>query len=64
MKTKKIGKSGFMTMKLDMSKAYDCIEWIFFMSTCVKMGFNDWWMNMIMECVSSISYSILVNGEP
>ena len=64
MKTKQIGKSGFMTMKLDMSKAYVCIEWSFLCQLVVKMGFNDWWMNMIMECVNSVSYSILVNGEP
>ena len=64
MKTKQIGKSGFMTMKLDMSKAYACIEWSFLCQLVVKMGFNDRWMNMIMECVNSVSYSILVNGEP
>ena len=55
MKHKKVGKTGFMAMKLDMSKAYDRVE---------KMGFEDRWIQLIYGCISSVSYSILVNGEP
>ena len=29
-----------------------------------KMGFDLKWIGWIMECVKSMSYSILVNGEP
>ena len=28
------------------------------------MGFCDSWLNLIHECISTMSYSILVNGEP
>ena len=28
------------------------------------MGFCDAWVNLIYECISTMSYSILVNGEP
>ena len=29
-----------------------------------RMGFCDSWVALIMECISTVSYSILVNGEP
>jgi hypothetical protein len=57
-------KTGFMGIKLDMSKAYDWVEWLFLESTMKKMGFADRWVNMIMTCVSLVTYSILINGDP
>lgn len=29
-----------------------------------KMGFHPTWVGWIMECIKSVSYSILLNGEP
>ena len=63
MKMKKIGKVGHMTLKLDMSKAYDKLEWVFLQRIMEKMGFHATWIDWIMECISSMTYSILVNGE-
>ena len=51
-------------MKLDMSKAYDRVKWIFLCRLTKKMGFQDHWIQLIYGCISSVSYSILVNGEP
>ena len=28
----------------------------------VKMGFNNKWISLIMNCISIVSYSILING--
>ena len=64
MKRKRSGKMGHMGLKLDMSKAYDWLEWGFLQKIMEKMGFDLKWIGWIMECVKSVSCSILVNGEP
>ena len=49
------GKMGQMALKLDVSKAYDRVEWPFVKAIMQKMDFNDKWVNLIMECISTIS---------
>ena len=64
MKHHQNGKSGFMALKLDMSKAYDQVEWAYLEAIMRKMGFDWRWVNLMMECITTVSYSILINGEP
>ena len=45
-------------------KAYDQVEWSFLTNIMKKMGFCEAWISLIFNCVSTVSYSILVNGEP
>lgn len=29
-----------------------------------KMGFHDKWVALMMECITTVSYFLLINGEP
>jgi hypothetical protein len=63
MQTRMWSKVGFMGMKLDMSKAYDRVEWPFLEAVMSKLGFHDRWTHLVMTCVRSVSYSVVVNGQ-
>jgi hypothetical protein len=64
MQTRMWSKTGFMGFKLDMSKAYDRIEWPFMKAVMKRLGFAEQWIRWIMVCVQSVSYCILINGCP
>ena len=60
----KIGKIPGMLLKLDLSKAYDKINWKFLVSMLKAFGFSDQWIMWVMNLVSSAFFSILVNRSP
>ena len=64
LKKKQKGKWGFRVLKLDMNKAYDRINWNFLMAVLNSMKFSPKWVNWIRQCVTTVSYSVLVNGSP
>ena len=51
-------------LKVDLRKAYDSVEWPFLHMMLNELGFPCVFVDWIMECVKTFSYSILINGKP
>jgi hypothetical protein len=53
-----------LILKIDLKKAYNLINWEFLRMILIKNGFGLSVTNWIMSCVTSVSYVVLINGEP
>lgn len=57
----KRSKWGYVAPKLDMSKAYDQVEWLYLEALMHKLGFSEQWVKLIIWCISLVSYSFNLN---
>ena len=49
-------------MKIDIRKAFDTINWEFVREVLKRLGFPSVFVGWIMQCISTTSYSISING--
>jgi hypothetical protein len=59
----KSGEPGLLC-KLDMEKAYDHVSWDFLLYMLRRCGFGQKWCSWIAFCISTASFSVLINGSP
>ena len=55
---------GGVLCKLDIEKAYDYVSWSFWLAVLKKMGFGERWIKWIEWRISTMKFSILINGSP
>jgi hypothetical protein len=56
-------KTGACAVKLDMAKAYDRVEWDYLRAIMEALGFSDRWCDLVMRYVTSVSFTVRVNGN-
>ncbi|XP_019166608.1 PREDICTED: uncharacterized protein LOC109162341 [Ipomoea nil] len=64
LRRKQLGQVGWAVLKLDMAKDYDRMEWPFVRQMMTGLGFDDRWVQLVMMCVQTVRYRVLVSGKP
>lgn len=60
----KQGRKGLAAIKIDMERAYDRLDWVFFVRIMHAFEFDPKWIQWIYQCISNVSFSVLMNGLP
>lgn len=54
-----------LILKTEMSKACDRVEWDFLCAGLTRMGFAHRWVQLVMQCVTTVSYHhVVIHGVP
>ncbi|KAK1324442.1 hypothetical protein QJS10_CPA01g01547 [Acorus calamus] len=54
---------GRACIKVDLRKAFDSVRWVFLKEVLRSRNFPASWIQLILQCVQTASFSILVNGS-
>jgi hypothetical protein len=57
-------RSRCLLLKIDITKTFDTVSWMFLLEVLHHMGFGRCWRNWIFVILGSASTKILLNGQP
>jgi hypothetical protein len=57
-------KGNDFMLKIDLAKAFDRLEWHFIASALARKGLHNHFINLIHACISSPTFSVIINGQP
>ncbi|CAN0875633.1 Transposon TX1 uncharacterized 149 kDa protein [Linum grandiflorum] len=63
MKLRRHAKHGEVAVKIDISKAYDRVDWRYLEEILHKLVFDNKWVKLMMMCVKFVEYRVAVNME-
>ena len=53
-----------VALKLNMTRAYDMVLWVFLINVLRAFGFGERWIDMVWHLSSNPWFSVLINGMP
>ena len=60
---RKKGNTSYMIIKIDLEKAYNCMEWSFVRNMLYSLRFHEDIVDLVMSCISSTSVSLIFDGS-
>jgi hypothetical protein len=52
-----------VVQKIDLSKAYDHVNWLYIMLLLTHLGFEINFIRWVMRCITTTSFVVLINGS-